>query len=64
MADRVIFDIGRIVDKAYIYTMKGGISKNSIWFCLKIWNLWKIPHPWVGGWVGWWMRSGQIIKNF
>ena len=33
-----------------------GISKNSITvelikiiqFCLKIWNLWKIPHQWVG----------------
>ena len=23
MADRVIFDIGRVVDKACIYTMKG-----------------------------------------
>ena len=23
MADRVIFDIGQVVDKAYIYTMKG-----------------------------------------
>ena len=28
-------------------------------FHLKIWNLWKIPHPWVGvffgGWVGGWV---------
>ena len=40
-------------------------------FCLKIWNLWKIPHPWVGvwfggwvgGWVGWWVGSGQNTKN-
>ena len=28
-------------------------------FCLKIWNLWRIPHPWVGvyfgGWVGGWV---------
>ena len=40
-------------------------------FRLKIWNLWKIPHPWVGvwfggllgGWVGWWVGSGQITKN-
>ena len=55
------------------------ISKNSITlelikifqFRLKIWNLWRIPHPWVGvwfggwvgGWVGWWVRSGQNTKN-
>ena len=39
-------------------------------FCLKIWNLWRIPHlrvgAWfggqVGGWVGWWVGSGQIAK--
>ena len=57
-----------------------GISKNSITlelieifqFCLKIWNLWRLPYPWVGvwfggwvgGWVGWWVGSGQITKNF
>ena len=53
-----------------------GISKNLITlelikiirFCLKIRNLWRISHPWVGvwfgGWVGGWMGSGQIIKNF
>ena len=50
------------------------ISENSIslvlieifQFRLKIWNLWRIPHPWVGvwfggwvgGWVGWWVGSG------
>ena len=53
------------------------ISKNSITlelikifqFHLKIWNLWRIPHPWVGvwfgGWVGlgWWVGSGQNTKN-
>ena len=54
------------------------ISQNSITlelikifqFCLKIWNLWRILHPlmggWfggqVGGWVGWWVGSGQITK--
>ena len=51
-------------------TCMGGapqISKNAIRlerieifrFRLKIWNLWRIPHPWVGvffgGWVGGWM---------
>ena len=56
-----------------------GISKNSITlelikifqFRLKIWNMWIIPHPWmgvwfdewVGGWVGWWDGSGQNTKN-
>ena len=55
------------------------ISKNSITlelikifqFRLKIWNLWRISHPWVGvwlggwvgGWVGWWVGSGQKTKN-
>ena len=37
-----------------------GISQNSITlqlieifqFCLKIWNLWRLPHPWVGVWFG------------
>ena len=53
-----------------------GISQNSIalelieifQFLLKIWNLWRLPHPWVGvwfgGWVGWWVGSAQITKNF
>ena len=52
-------------------TPQGGvppqISKNAIRlerikifrFRLKIWNLWRIPHPWVGvffgGWVGGWV---------
>ena len=56
-----------------------GISKNLITleliklfqFHLKIWNLWRIPHPsvgvWFGGWVGscvgWWVGSGQYTKN-
>ena len=34
-----------------------------IQFCLKIYDLWKHPHLWVGGWVGQWVRSGQITKN-
>ena len=56
-----------------------GITQNSIalelikifQFHLKIWNLWRLPHPWVGvwfggwvvGWVGWWVRLGQNTKN-
>ena len=39
------------------------ISKNAIRlerikmfrFRLKIWNLWRIPHPWVGVFFGWWV---------
>ena len=50
-----------------------GISQNSIalklikifQFHLKIWNLWRLPHPWVsvwfGGWVGGWM--GGVRSN-
>ena len=40
-----------------------GIGQNSITlelikifeFCLKIWNLWRIPHPWVDAWFGGWV---------
>ena len=36
-------------------------------FCLKIWNLWRLPYLWVGVWfggcMGWWMASCQITKN-
>ena len=48
------------------------ISKNSITlqpikiiqFCLKIWNLWGLPHTWVGVWFGGWMGGvSQITKN-
>ena len=31
MADQVIFDIGQVVDKACIYTMKGQKHKSAIW---------------------------------
>ena len=63
-------------------TPRGGtprINQNSIalelieifQFRLKIWNLWRLLHPWVGvwfsgwvgGWVGWWVGSGQNTKN-
>ena len=41
-----------------------------IQFCLKIYNLWRHPHPWVDAWVvGWmgdsvsqWMGLGHITK--
>ena len=32
-----------------------------IQFCLKIYDLWRHPHLWVGGWVG--QRVGPITKN-
>ena len=43
------------------------ISKNAIRleqikifrFRLKIWNLWRIPHPWVGDFFGGWM--GELV---
>ena len=52
-----------------------GISQNSIalelieifQFCLKIWNLWRLPHPWVGvwfgGWVGGWVDGWDQVKT-
>ena len=39
-------------------------------FCLKIWNLWRLPHLCVGAWVGWWVVwvngwvHSQIINNW
>ena len=49
------------------------ISRNAIrleqieifWFRLKIWNLWRIPHPWVVGFFGGWMGGlvGQKMWN-
>ena len=60
-------------------TPQGGyppqISKNAIRlerikifrFRLKIWNLWRIPHPWVGvflgGWVGGWVSGSKYMKS-
>ena len=36
-------------------------------FCLKIWNLWRISHPWVGawfgGWVGGWVDGWDQVKS-
>ena len=54
-----------------------GISKNLITlqlikifqFCFKNWNLWRLPHPWVGVWfglVGRWMgglMGGGKVKS-
>ena len=52
------------------------ISKNAIRlerieifrFCLKIWNLWRIPHPRVGvffvsGWVDGWVSGSKDVKS-
>ena len=52
------------------------ISKNAIrleqieifQFRLKIWNLWRIPHPWVGvylvgGWVDGWVSGSKDVKS-
>ena len=60
-------------------TPQGGtpqISKNTIkleqieifQFRLKIWNLWRIPHPWVGvflvgGWVDGWVSGSKHVKS-
>ena len=31
-------------------------------FCLKIWNLWRLPHPWVGVWFGQWVDEWGQVK--
>ena len=44
----------------------------TIHFCLKIYDLYRHPHPWVdvwvfewvsGGWMGQWVESVQITEN-
>ena len=37
-------------------------------FCLKIWNLWRLLHPWVGvflvgGWIGGWVSGSKHVKS-
>ena len=49
----------------------GQITKNLInlelieiiQFGLKIYDLERHPHPWVGQWVGQWVGSGQMTIN-
>ena len=50
----------------------GQITKNGIdldlieiiQFCLKIYDLWRHPHLWVGVWVCWWMGHSFDILRF
>ena len=34
-----------------------------IQLCLKIYDLLRHPHPWVGVWVGQWVGLGQMTNN-
>ena len=34
-----------------------------IQFCLKIYNLLRHPHPWVGGWMGHWVSGWGQVKS-
>ena len=36
---------------------------NIIWFCLKIYNLWRHPYLWVDGWVNWWAHVKPLKSN-
>ena len=48
----------------------GHITKNQInlelieviQFCLKICDLLRHPHLWMGGWVGQWLGPGQTLN--
>ena len=48
----------------------GHITKNQInlelikiiQFCLKICDLLRHPHLWMGGWVGQWLGPGQALN--
>ena len=36
-----------------------------IQFCLKIYDLWRHPHPWVGAWVvGWFSGSMGGVRSY
>ena len=41
-----------------------GDPMNIIQFCLKIYHLWRHPHPWVGvgGWVDGWVNGWGQVK--
>ena len=49
----------------------GQITKNLInldvieiiQFCLKIYDLWRHPHPWVHGWVNGWADVKSLKSN-
>ena len=43
--------------------LKNVDSIKIIHLSLKIYDLYRHPHPWVGGWVGQWMESGQMTKK-
>ena len=32
-------------------------------FCLKIWHLWRLPHPWLGVWVVGWVDGWGQVKS-
>ena len=32
-------------------------------FCLKIYDLYRHPNPWVGGWVGQWVNGWGWVKS-
>ena len=34
-----------------------------IQFCLKIYDLLRHPHPWVGGWMGHWVSVWGQVKS-
>ena len=34
-----------------------------IQFCLKIYDLERHPHPWVGQWMGQWVTMGGVRSN-
>ena len=36
---------------------------NIIWFCLKIYNLWRHPYLWVDGWVNGWAHVKPLKSN-
>ena len=36
---------------------------NIIWFCLKIYDLWRYPYLWVDGWVNGWAHVKPLKSN-
>ena len=66
--------MGMCVDgSVHQWVGSGQITKNlinldlieMIQFCLKIYDLWRHPHPWVGVWVAVWVSGsmGGVRSN-
>ena len=60
--------VGGLHGSLQVSTISVGLHRRSldlieiIQFCLKIYDLLRHPHLWVGKWVGKWVGSGQMTN--